>query len=74
MHRYSMFTDETQFNRDGVNNTHSNLMCDVWADENPHATVENNFQQRFIVNVWCAFLDDQLIGPFILDCRLTREA
>ena len=46
----------------------------VWGDENPHATVERNFQQRFSVNVWCAVLDDQLIGPFILEGRLTEEA
>ena len=45
----------------------------VWADENPHATVESNFQLCFSVNVWCAVLDDQLIGPFILDVRLTGE-
>ena len=32
------------------------------------------FQQRFSVNWWCAVLDDQLIGPFILEGRLTREA
>ena len=70
LHRYIMFTD-AQFNRDGVNNTHSSH---VWADENPHATVESNFQQRFSVNVWCAVLDDQLIGPFILEGRLTGEA
>ena len=71
LHRYIMFTDEAQFNRDGVNNTHNSH---VWADENPHATVESNFQQRFSVNVWCAVLDDQLIGPFILEGRLTGEA
>ena len=65
-----MFTDEAQFNRDGVNNTHNSH---VWGDENPHATVESNFQQRFSVNVWCAVLDDQLIGPFILEGRLTGE-
>jgi len=65
-----MFTDESQFNRDGVNNTHNSH---VWADENRHTTVESNFQQRFSVNVWCAVLDDQLIGPFILEGRLTRE-
>jgi len=65
-----MFTDEAQFNRDGVNNTHSSHM---WGDENPHATVESNFQQRFSVNVWCAVLVDQLIGPFILEGRLTGE-
>jgi len=46
----------------------------MWADENPHATAERNFQQRFSVNVWCAVKDDQLIGPFILEGRLTGEA
>src|SRR5215472_6895791 len=60
LHRSIMFTDEAQFNRDGVNNTHNSH---VRADENPHATVESNFQQRFSVDVWCAVLDDQLIGP-----------
>jgi len=71
LHRYILFTDEAQFNLDGVNNTHN---CHVWAGENPHATVESNFQLRFIVNVWCAVLDDQLIGPLILEGRLTGEA
>jgi len=66
-----MFTDEMQFNRDSVNNSHNSHVC---ADENLHATVEKNFQQRFSVNEWCAVLDDQLIGPFIVDVRLTREA
>ena len=66
-----MFTDEAQFNRNGVNNTHN---PHVWGDENPHTTVETNFQQRFSVNVWCAVLDDQLIGPFILEGRLIGEA
>jgi len=71
LHRYSMFTDESQFNRNGVNNTHNSH---VWGDENSHAIVESNFQQRFSVNEWCAVLDDQLIRPFILESRLTREA
>ena len=66
-----MFTDEAQFNRDGVNNIHNSH---VWGDENTHATVESNFQQRFSANVWCTVLDDQLIGPFILEGRLTGEA
>ena len=70
LHRYILFADESQFNRDGVNNAHNSH---VWADENPHATVESNFQ-RFSVTEWCAVLDDQLIGPFILEGRLTREA
>ena len=46
----------------------------MWADENPHATVESNFQQRSSVNVWCVVLNDQLIGPFILEGHLTEEA
>jgi len=70
LHHYILFTDESQFNHDGVNNTHNSH---VWADVDPHATVESNFQQRFSVNVWCAVLDDQLIGPFILEGRLTGE-
>jgi len=70
-HRYILFTDEAQFNRDGVNNTHNSH---VWASENPHATVESNFQLRFSVSVWCAVLDDQLIGPYILEGRLTGGA
>jgi len=70
LHRYILFTDEWQFIRDGVSNTHNSHM---WADENPHANVESNFQQRFSVNVWCAVLDDELIGPFILEGRLTSD-
>jgi hypothetical protein len=33
-----------------------------------------NWLRRFIVNVWFAVLDDQLIGPFILEGRLTGQA
>ena len=65
------FTDEEQFNRDGVNNTHNSH---VWGNENPHATVERNFQNNFSVILWCAVLNDQLVGPFILVGRVTGEA
>jgi len=71
LHCYILFTDEVQFNLDGVNNTHNSY---VWVDENPYNTVESNFQLCFSVNVWCAVLDDQLIGPFILEGHLTGEA
>ena len=40
LHLYILFTDEAQFNRDGVSNTHNSH---VWADENPHATVKATF-------------------------------
>jgi len=46
----------------------------VWAYENPHATVDSNFRLRFSVIVWCAVLDDQLTGPFILEGGLAGEA
>ena len=69
--RYILFTDKAQFNCDGVSNTHTSH---VWADENPHAAVESNFQLRFSVSVWCAVLDYQLIGPFVLEGHLTGEA
>jgi len=59
LHSYILFTDEAQFIRDCVNNTHNSH---VWADENFHATVESNFQHRFSVNVWCAVLGHKLIG------------
>ena len=71
LRRYILFTEEARFNRNGVSNT---LNYHVWADENPHSTMESNFQLRFSVNVWCAVLDDQMIGPFILEGRLTGEA
>jgi len=61
LHHYVLFTDKVHFNR-------------AWEDENPHATVESNFEIRFSVNVWCAVLDYRLIGPFILEGRLTGEA
>ena len=51
---------------------HTTLMCGQVRI--PHTTVESNFQVRFCVNVWCAVLDDQLIGPFILEGRFTGEA
>lgn len=65
-----LFTDEATFTRDGINNTHNSH---VWSDENPHAIVETNFQHRFSVNVWCAMIAGYLIGPFIMENRLTGE-
>jgi len=40
---------------------------------NPHTTIEQNFQQRFSINVWCGIVHDQLIGPFIFQERLTGQ-
>jgi hypothetical protein len=35
--------------------------------------VETNFQVRFSVNVWCGMIDDMLIGPVILEDRMTGQ-
>lgn len=65
---FILFSDEANFTRNGINNTRNSH---VWSEENPHATVESNFQQRFSVNVWCGMIDNQLIGPYILEHRVT---
>jgi hypothetical protein len=70
-HRYILLTDKAHLNHDGIYNTHNSH---VWSDENPHATVENNIQLFIIANVWRGVLDDQLIGPFIFEGRLTEKA
>ena len=57
-----IFTDEATFTRNGINN-----------HENPHGTVETNFQRRFSINVWCGMIDDMLIGPVILDDRMIGQ-
>lgn len=70
LHRFILFTDEAQFTRDGINNLRNQH---TWAEDNPHSTIERNFQQRFSVNVWCGLLYDQLIGPFILPGHLNSN-
>ena len=43
-----LFTDEATFARNGINNTRNSHR---WSHENPHGTVETNFQRRFSVTV-----------------------
>jgi len=40
-----LFTDEATFIRNGINNTRNSHR---WSHENPHGTVETNFQRRFL--------------------------
>ena len=56
-----LFTDETSFTRDGVNNLRN---VHTWSHRNPHATCVTHFQRRFSVNVWCGVLGNRLIGPY----------
>ena len=48
MNRNILFTDEAHFTRDEVNSTRNSHL---WSRENPHGTVESNYQHRFSVNV-----------------------
>jgi hypothetical protein len=48
-------TDEAGFTRDGVMNLHN---LHVWAAE---------IQHRFSVNVWAVNVDDNLIGPNMIE-------
>jgi len=50
------------FTRDGFNNTRNSHL---WDRDNPHGTVESNYQHLFAINVWCGVIGDQLIGPYI---------
>lgn len=68
---YILFTDEATFTRNGINNTRN---CHNWAQDNPHATVQKNFQTRFSVNVWCGIINDMLIGPAIVEDRMTGDS
>lgn len=66
-----MFTDEAHFSRNAIMNFHNNHN---WAQENPHAITESNFQEQFSVNVWIGIIDDYLIGPFFLPLRLNGQS
>jgi hypothetical protein len=43
----------------------------LWDRNNPHGTVESNYQHLFAVSVWCGVIDDT--GPYILPQRLTGD-
>ena len=68
MIRNILFTDETHFPSDGINNTRNSHL---WGPENPHGTVESNYQHRFSVKVWCGVIGDKLIGLYIFPQHLT---
>lgn len=65
-----LWTDESQFTRDGITNFHN---LHTWSDVNPHRTRCRSFQQRFSANVWAGIIGNQLIGPFILPQVLNSQ-
>lgn len=56
-----LFTDESNFDRDGVFNTHN---IHHWAEENPYNVRESSHQVRWSINVWCGMLGDELVSLF----------
>jgi hypothetical protein len=65
-----LFTNEAYFTHDGVNNTRNSHL---WDHDNPHGTVDNNYQHSFSVNMWCGVIGDQLIGPKNFPAFLTGD-
>lgn len=62
-----LWTDESQFTRDGITNFHN---LHTWAEENPHRRRQSSFQHKFSVNMWAGVIGNNLIGPFKLPPRL----
>lgn len=58
-----LWTDESQFTRDGIKNFHN---LHTWSESNPHQPKVTSFQNKFSVNVWAGIIGTKLIGPFIL--------
>jgi len=65
-----LFTEEAHFTSDGVNNT---INSHLWDRDNPHGTVESNYQHCFSGNMWRGVIGDQLICPYIFPQRLTGD-
>ena len=63
-----LFSDETSFTRDGINNSRN---VHTWPHDNPHETSVTNFQRRFAVNIWCGVIGNRLITSFVFDNNLT---
>jgi hypothetical protein len=68
--RNILSTDEAHFTRDSVNKTRNSHL---WDSDNPHGTVESNYQHFFAVKVWCCVIGDKPIGPYIFPQRLTGD-
>jgi hypothetical protein len=44
-----------------------------WTHENPHEVAECNFLYRFLFNVWCGTVDNNLTGPHVIEgCKQLR--
>ncbi|XP_057338438.1 uncharacterized protein LOC130676305 [Microplitis mediator] len=53
-----LWTDESLFTREGCFNQHNSHW---YEDENPHMTVNRNFQNKWKINVWGRIIGDHVI-------------
>ena len=66
-----LWSDESIFTRDGINNFHNNH---VWSLENPHAVRVRNFQHRLSINIWCGIFEGRLLPLLVLPHRLNANS
>jgi hypothetical protein len=65
-----LWTGEACFTCEGVFNIHNNHL---WAQDNPHAVCECQYQVCFSVSIWAGFVRDTVMGPYLLPERLTAQ-
>lgn len=53
-----LFTDESQFTREGIFNSHNSH---IWSNENPYAYHIRGFQHRFHINLWAGVINDRMV-------------
>jgi hypothetical protein len=63
------WSDECTFGKNGAFNRNNHRH---WSRKKHHVVVEQNFQRRFSVNVWCGILGDRLVGPLFIDGCLNQ--
>lgn len=63
-----IWTDESQFTRDGVTNLRN---LHFWSAQNPQCKKQMRSQHRFAHNVWMGIIGHTLLGPYIFPGTLT---
>jgi hypothetical protein len=65
-----LFADESSCGRDGIINIYNQHR---WAEENIHDVILSKHQQQFSINVRAGITADFLVGPHVLQHRLTSS-
>jgi hypothetical protein len=64
-----LWTDEAKFHVNGRINRHN---CVYYASENPHMTMQKNFNTPGI-NVWIGIWSGRIIGPYFIQENITGD-